>query len=58
MCFHCDKGVEGVALMSEFQNFPINSMALLSFMLLTGFMSMFKTANVCMTGAEGGFHLK
>ena len=30
----------------------------ISVMLLTGFISMFKTANVRMTGAEGGFHLK
>ena len=54
MCFHCDKGVEGVALMSEFQIFPINSMTLLSFMLLKGFILMFKRANVRMTGADGG----
>ena len=54
MCFHCDKGVEGVALMNEFQNFPINSMTLLSFMLLKGVIYMFKRANVRMTGADGG----
>ena len=54
MCFHCDKGVEGGALMSEFQIFPINSMTLLNFMLLKGFISMFKRANVRMTGADGG----
>ena len=58
MCFHCDKGVEGVALMSEFQNFPINSMTLPSFMLLKGFVSMFERANVSMTGADGGLCLK
>ena len=58
MCFHCDKGVEGVALMSEFKNFSNKSMTLLISMLLKGFISMFTKANVRMTGADGGLRLK
>ena len=58
MCFHCDKGVEGVCFNDEFENFPINPMTLLSFMLLKRFISMFKKSNVRMTAADGGLCLK
>ena len=58
LCFHYDKRVEGVALMSKFQTFLIMSMTPLSFMLLRGFISMFKRANVRMTGPDGGIRLK
>ena len=55
MCFHCDKRVEGVALMIDVQHFPIISITLLSLMLLNGDISMFKRANVRMTVADGGY---
>ena len=58
LCFHHDKRVEGVALMSKFQTFLIMSITPLSFMLLRGFISMFKRANVRMTGPDGGIRLK
>ena len=48
------KGVEGVALISVFQNLPINSMILITFWLMKGVISMFKRANVHVIGADGG----
>ena len=43
--------------MSKFQTFLIMSMTPLSFMLLRGFISKFKRANVRMIGADVGFCL-
>ena len=54
MYLYCDKGVEGVAFMSWFKNFPTHSLIFTTFMLLKGLISKIKSGNVSNAGAGGG----